>query len=367
MDFLDDTTRIDNEIEDGDESHGFFALPPVDSTPPSETLFLPEESDDEPVEVEKPPEVSVKRSSPSPDVARPTKRRRTGMSPRPSTSANTTRPLEVDYSDSANYFYIGEFLVDGAYSLVSGTNAIRVGEQVYLTRNAQEGDPMRFKSTKGKDAKGKGKQMTLTGFINQPTKPAKSTKKVDYIVRFTSQSGSHLGRLPVSIAESLAALMDGLARFSGSVIDAPERIRTGDSVLLSLKAYLNFSAFNKPNLNVIDEKVEVFGEGTETATEKSLRERKSAILKLFRLLGLKPRGPAPVVGPQSVKVTEAPDKARTDQPPRDRKPSKKEVIGEGEDAEEVEVDDDEEVLQEADIDMIYKKYDAYLTVEQPLI
>lgn len=158
MDFLDDTTRVDEDIEGGDNEleNGFFALPPAPSSPASEMLFLPEEeSEDEPVEVPK-PLVPIKRPSPSPETARPTKRRRTGVSPQPSTlSTNVAKPVEPDPSRSADYIYIGEFLVDGAYSLVSGMNAIRVGEQISLTRNVQ-GDPMRAKSAPGKDVKGKG-------------------------------------------------------------------------------------------------------------------------------------------------------------------------------------------------------------------
>jgi DNA repair protein RAD5 len=363
MDFLDDTTRVDGDIEGGDNEleNSFFALPPAPSSPASETLFLPEEeSEDDLVEISK-PTVSIKRPSPSPETVRPTKRRRTGtgVPSQPSTSsANVMKPVEPDPSRSVDYIYIGEFLVDGAYSLVSGMNAIRVGEQVSLTRNVQ-GDPMRAKSAPGKDAKGKGKQTTLMGFVSLPVKPVKGTKKVDYIVRFTSQSGSHLGRLPVSMAEPIAVLMDGLARFSGSVVEAPERIRTGDSVLLSLRAYLSSSAFHKPNLNTPDDKIQVLNEGSETATEKSLRERRSSILRLFELVGLKPRVAPPVVDLHPVKSVDDASNSQKDRTAKDKMSLKKEVVGEGEDAEEVEINEDEEVLQEADIEMIYKKYDFY--------
>jgi DNA repair protein RAD5 len=364
MDFLDDTTRVDEDKEGGDNEleNNFFALLPAPSSPASETLFLPEEeSEDEPIEIPK-PTVSIRRASPSPEIVRPTKRRRTGLSSQPSiSSANVTKPVEPEPPRPVDHIYIGEFLVDGAYSLVSGMNAIRVGEQVSLTRNVQ-GDPMRAKSAPGKDAKGKGKQTTLTGFISQSAKPAKGPKKVDYIVRFTSQSGSHLGRLPVSMAEPIAVLMDGLARFSGSVVEAPERIRTGDSVLLSLRAYLSSSAFHKPNPNTLDDKVQVLNEGSETATEKCLRERRSSILRLFELVGLRPRVAAPVVDLHPLKSVDDTLNNQKDPTSKEKASLKKEVVGEGEDAEEVEVDDDEDVLQEGDIDMIYKKYAFYLSL-----
>lgn len=165
------------------------------------------------------------------------------------------------------------------------------------------------------------------------------------------------------MAEPIAVLMDGLARFSGSVVEAPERIRTGDSVLLSLRAYLSSSAFLKPNLNTLDDKIQVLNEGSETATEKSLRERRSSILRLFELIGLKPRVAAPVVDLHPVKSADDNLNNQKDRTSKEKKSLKKEVIGEGEDAEEVEVDDDEEVLQEADIDMIYKKYVFYLSLQ----
>lgn len=347
MDFLDDTTRVDEDLEESynDLENGFFAAPPAHSTPASETLFLPEESDDEPLEIEKPQPNPIKRSSPSPEAARPTKRRRT----------DGTSPKAVKLSDgepsnnSQDYFYIGDFLIDDAYSLVSGTNAIRVGEQVSLTRNIQGVDPMRVKSVPGKESKGGGKQTTLTGFISQPAKPsAKASAKVDHIVRFTSLNGSHLGRLPVSMAEPVSVLMDGLARFSGTIVEAPQRVRTGDSILLSIKAYLSSAAFAKPDITVVDDHNQIFNEGSETATEKNLRERRSSILRLFELVGLKAR-----VEASKLEVDQPKDKK--DQPPKSKKPPKKEIIGEGEDAEEVEVDDYEEVLQDADLEMIYKK------------
>jgi DNA repair protein RAD5 len=245
-------------------------------------------------------------------------------------------------------FYIGEFLVDGAFSLVSGKNAIITGERVTLSRDSQE-DRSKAAPAK-KDSKAKGKQTTLTGFIAQPAKASKFTKKADHIIRFLSQRGFQLGRLPVATAEFVGVLMDNeLAQFAGNVVEAPQVIRVGDSVLLSLRVYLNAPAFNE--VVEMDEPITMLREGSETLAEKTLRERKSSLLKLFDMVGLKPRVAAPNLNLDELKEETSEKK----QISKGKKAIKVETIGEGEDAEEVEVEDDGEDLDERDIDTIYQK------------
>lgn len=243
---------------------------------------------------------------------------------------------------------MGEFLVDGGISLVSGRNAMKAGQRIVLSRDSQE-VPAKLTLSK-KDTKSKGKQTTLNVFISQSVKAQKTSKKPDHIVRFTSLEGIQLGRLPVATAEFVSVLMDnGLVRFAGNVVEPPETGRVGDSVLLSLRAYLNAGAFNRPNLP--NETVSMLREGSETATEKILRERKESLVKLFDMVGLKPRTVAPITkinGAELVKDTTKGDS-------KVHGNVKMEVIGEGEDAEEVEVEDDGEELDEQDIDLIYKK------------
>jgi hypothetical protein len=80
MDFLDDTTRVNNDFDD-DFAAGFYNTEPEESEPPSEPLFLEEPSDDdEVVEVPKPTDSRVKKRLSSPEITRPTKRRRIGKS-----------------------------------------------------------------------------------------------------------------------------------------------------------------------------------------------------------------------------------------------------------------------------------------------
>lgn len=199
-----------------------------------------------------------------------------------------------------------------------------------------------------KDSKVKGKQTTLNGFVSQSTK-AKNAKKADHIVRFLSQQGFQLGRLPVATAEFVGVLMDnGLARFAGNVIEAPQMVRVGDSVLLSLKVYLNSGAFDK--MADTGEAIDMLWEGSETLTEKTLRERKTSLLKLFDMVGLKPRTTAPNVNLDALSETPVGKQAS-----KGKNAVRVETIGEGEDAEEVEVVDDGEELDKRDIDMIYQK------------
>lgn len=78
MDFLDDTTRVNNEFNDDDFEAGFYDADADERVPPSEPLFLSEpSSDDEVVELPK-PKIVKERPSSSPETMRPAKRRRIG-------------------------------------------------------------------------------------------------------------------------------------------------------------------------------------------------------------------------------------------------------------------------------------------------
>jgi hypothetical protein len=80
MDFLDDTTRVNNDFDDDFDAR-FYNTELDESEPPSEPLFLAEPSDDdEVIEVPKPTDPRVKKRLSSPEIAPPTKRRRLGKS-----------------------------------------------------------------------------------------------------------------------------------------------------------------------------------------------------------------------------------------------------------------------------------------------
>jgi DNA repair protein RAD5 len=377
MDFLDDTMHIDGQMdEEANESvSGFFSVgepfrsaghsepEASESSEPSEPLFLPADEEDEEEEIVEIPNPNAKRPRPSPEASRSTKKRRVSPDTFVNTSSIAATNATLDPArkepqiQSNGKFYIGEFLVDGAFSLVSGKNVVHTGQLVYLARDTLQGSNKASKESSEKKggSSAKGKQTTLAGFITRPAaKPMKSATKVDHIVRFTAETGLHLGRLPVAIANWVGKLLDfGLAHFVGTVVEAAERIRTGDSILLSLQAYLTPEAFQKPAMTDEDDVTKLFHEASETETAQNLRERRASILKLFEMVGLRPRVSAAPLGSESMRNDAA--KIASDQPTKPKTKVRREIIGEGEDAEEIEVSDDEECLDDHDLNTIYKK------------
>jgi DNA repair protein RAD5 len=360
MDFLDDTTRVDHDIEEQSslQESGFFAVDaPRNSSPQSEPLFLPEgsESDeDDIIEVKPQQKTVIRRDSASSENFRPLKRRRTSKSPTGFARAtvSTNHPGNSLPSEPKGSYYIGEFLVDGAYSLVSGIDALKRGERILLSRDTKGNIGNTDSSTPKKDEKGAVKQMTLNKFVTRTAKPTKLSTKPDHIVRFTSENGRQLGRLPVAMAEFIGITMDnGLAMYGGNIVEAPSKVRLGDSVLLSLRAYLRPHAFIKSTASHEDDHSKILHEGAETTIERQLRERKSSLLKLFDMVGLRPRHSG--TNQTRDDVHEIQEESKPIQKASVR--IKKELIGEGEDMEEVEVEDDGEELDRKDIDLIYRK------------
>lgn len=142
--------------------------------------------------------------------------------------------------------------------------------------------------------------------------------------------------------------------------DCPEKLTTGASLIVTADVYILPSAFKSPDLSKADERPGfLFSEGSETMDETILRERKTAIVKLFDILGLKPQRGANVVGKSDQKLR---DKALRD---IRSKPKKKviELVGDGE---EIEVEEGEEDLSKNDIDMIYQKYKDFCPFYNPI-
>ncbi|CAG7847334.1 DNA repair protein RAD5 [Serendipita indica DSM 11827] len=359
MDFLDDTTRVDEPLNEdelvGIES-GFVASEPATSSPPSEPPLFLAESDEEqeiveimqPTTSKKQDNTPMKRPSRSPDLEPPTKKRRVSppaVAKPPFKSKKSDEELSLEEG-----IYIGEFIVD-AYSLTSGHKVMSAGQRVFISRSPSLETSKSNTTIKKGDTKAKGKQTTLTGFVAKSSKESRVSKKPDNIVRFISEHGSQLGRLPVSVAEFIGICLDlKLSVFSGVIVDAPEKIRIGDSIILSVKAYFSPSAFQKPSELHDNESDKIFNEGTETATEKMLRERKESLVKLMDMVGLRPRSTSQLKSERSL------EKVKPRSAPRANQKKRIEIIGEGEDMEEVEIDeDDEETLDENDLDLIYKR------------
>lgn len=143
-----------------------------------------------------------------------------------------------------------------------------------------------------------------------------------------------------------------IVEFRGStMVDCPEKLRTGGYFTISLSFWLKPSAFQHTNVTMEEEQRSVFDEGKETAEEQMLRQRKSALIRLFKRLGLKPRtsGVSPSNSRDRLAIKEVLQKRSKDTNPS---PKKIERVGDGE---EVEVDDNGDDVSDNELNLIYKK------------
>ncbi|EKM83939.1 hypothetical protein AGABI1DRAFT_67033 [Agaricus bisporus var. burnettii JB137-S8] len=246
--------------------------------------------------------------------------------------------------------YIGDLPVDGAWSTVSGTGHVKVGDSVLIRREGSKKEssgPNTKKGNKTKKSSG-GKQVSLTSMLS--AKGTRFPKKVDTVVRIVNNKGSDLARLPTEIASWISKLLDfGLVEIRGTMTDCPEKLKTGMSLMVTLHIYLHPDAF-KP-LRMSSRDVDggfTYNEGYETQEENFLRERKAAILKLFDAVGLRAQAGARCKGKKySQKVEDTIGNLAQ----RTGGKTKKELVGDGE---EIEVDSTEE-LSNNDLSLIYRK------------
>lgn len=107
------------------------------------------------------------------------------------------------------------------------------------------------------------------------------------LVRFTTLSGREIGRLPQETANFVSTLLDqNICSFDGVCIFAPDRIRTGDNILIQLRAYLLPQVF-KP-ITVAKEDRPGVWEVSETEEERALKLRRVGLLHLFNAINLEP-------------------------------------------------------------------------------
>lgn len=96
----------------------------------------------------------------------------------------------------------------------------------------------------------------------------------------------------------------------------------------------------------------MFNPGQETQDERTLRERKAALLSLFEAVNLRPHGEAHVQDDGNTQKELDNTAKRLTQHPRGTKQKRTEIVG---DCEEVEVEEGEE-LSDNELDVIYKKW-----------
>ncbi|THV06582.1 hypothetical protein K435DRAFT_645293 [Dendrothele bispora CBS 962.96] len=278
--------------------------------------------------------------SPEPDSKPPpTKKRR--VSPVPSNNQNIEFPV-----------YIGEVVIPNAWSNVSGKGYVKINDTIRIEREEDEGSKVASTSNnKGKktdDKKGK-KQMSITAmFKPQPMK--RSKKKEDTIVRLVTTRGFEFGRLPQDTSWWMAKLLDlGFVELRGKMTDCPEKLTTGADLMVTVDIYLLPSAFTEAKTTRSDDRPTFyFNESAETQEEKNLRERKSAVLKVFEVVGLRPQAGVNLGGLKSDAELKQEASEILSQP---KAKKVKEYVGDGE---EIEVEEGEEVSKN-DLDTIYKK------------
>ncbi|KAJ7640954.1 DNA repair protein RAD5 [Roridomyces roridus] len=263
---------------------------------------------------------------------------------RPSKKRRVSPPTRSDFPPTV----VGEMVFGHAWSNVSGKGYIKNGEEVKIMREPKEESKGKAPVAKKKTGDGK-KQMSLAAMLKQPAK-AKINKKTDNIVRLYNSRGFEFGRLPQDISSWMAKLLDlGIVEFRGKMMDCPEKLSTGATLIVTADVYMLPAAFTRRANNDADDGPKVmFSEGAETMDEKMLRERKASILKMFDVLNLRPQAGANFVGRKS---DEEIHQEALEKMAKDKKKKVTEIVGDGE---EIEVEEGEE-LNKNDLDMIYKK------------
>ncbi|CAE6501552.1 unnamed protein product [Rhizoctonia solani] len=297
---------------------------------------------------------------PKPAPAKPTTSSRANSTPAPSLPSRSQSAKPLDCAA----LFIGDLTVE-AWSTVKGKGYLRPGELLRLER---DGLP------------GKTSSKSKSNNIASITAAAKKKLGEDAIVRVVNSRGTEIGRVVTASARWIAKLLDkDLVHLSGLPLDPPSEFKhTGDNFKISLKAYLKASSFrplptgSKPVMNKAlekhlnaNKKSSLFFEGAETAEEQELRERKIGLVTLFKEVGLRPkrsgfRDFAKKGGKATKKTSHAePDDSTDSKSTKQgagtgkKKATTTEMIGEGEEAEEAELEGEE--LNKNQLGDIYEK------------
>jgi DNA repair protein RAD5 len=160
--------------------------------------------------------------------------------------------------------YVGSFGAVG-WSTKSGTGVLRHNEKIGIER------------------------VKKAPKLNKAKKVV-NLKNADVLVRFTNERGDEVGRLENDTAAWVAPLIDQkVCSFEGTVVYTPDRLRTGETVYLQLRAYLLRSAFDKRKFTQPADNREVsLFEEKETSDERDLRMRQIGMVKLFEQINLNP-------------------------------------------------------------------------------
>lgn len=243
--------------------------------------------------------------------------------------------------------YIGAFGVEG-WATRSGTNLLKHGDLVKIER--QKILPPKPTPTKG------GRSGMQPQSI--PKISASAAKRVDVIVRFTDSSGRELGRLAKETANWVAPLMDqGVCKFEGLCVYAPERLRTNDTVFLQLRCLILRSSFFGRGFQVQDNRATGRFEEAETSEEKDLRLRQVALVRLFQEINLVPsRANAAAAKNQRQGLLDAAELAENKEKESERAKSANKNDPASSPSEE---NEDGQELEQDQLDALYKKAQSF--------
>ncbi|KIO28801.1 hypothetical protein M407DRAFT_229387 [Tulasnella calospora MUT 4182] len=301
----------------------------------------------------------IEESSPPPARSSPPSKRRR-ISPPTSAPVHPTpsSPSKQHGSSSVTKApYLGEMIIAEAWATTTGKSLLDVGDAVHIHKELKDDPPKNTAKDTSKPTK--GRQMKLTTIMKKaPPKPSKKLVE-GAIVRFSNSKGQEIGRLPSKTSSWISRLLDNnVVDIQGIVVDCPPKIQTGCHIILSLRFYLRLSAFIKPSASLMYQRSrkkdwDLMPEGAETAEEKNLSERKRSLGELFDALSLRPRQQKATDDLDSALVFTKEKKPKGSSSSAKGKQKAVEVIGEGEDAEEAELEGEELTGQE--LSAIYKK------------
>jgi len=180
--------------------------------------------------------------------------------------------------------YIGSLGVEG-WAIASGTNLVKAGDPLIIERQ----NPKTTASIKSSSSK--VSQTSIKAKLSAPTSrfpiQLKQGKQQHMLVRFTTLSGREIGRLPQETANFVSTLLDQeICAFDGVCIFAPDRIRTGDNILIQLRCFLLPKVFKA--ITASKEDRPGVWEVSETEEERALKLRRVGLLQLFSKIGLEP-------------------------------------------------------------------------------
>ncbi|KAK4443417.1 DNA repair protein rad5 [Podospora aff. communis PSN243] len=268
---------------------------------------------------------NLKRKAPHAAPARPSAPSSTSNAP----AAATARITPIVKQRTPNARYIGAFGAEG-WATTSGTNLLKHGDTVWIER--QRIDPL---------GGGLGQGQSRTG--PQRISPA-AAKRVDVII----------GRLAKEAASWISVLIDqGVCKFEGTCVYAPESLRTGDVVILQLKCSLLKWAFFERAFQIDDNREAKRFEAAESAEEKDMRLRQVALIKLFQEINLLPtRTNAAAAKHQRQGLLEAAERDEN----KDKDPKGSDA---GDPASSSEEKEDGKELEQGQLDALYEKAQSF--------